>query len=74
MHERSMLGTSHGLGNDLAIPVTCPAISDSWDAVLNSAGLQSGSPRDVPLWHGNYFELKPMETLQAHQELNSPPQ
>lgn len=39
MDERSILGTSHSLGDDLAIPVACPPISDYRDAALQSAGV-----------------------------------
>lgn len=43
-------------------------VEDTWkDQAVE--GVQNKPPWDVPLWHVNYFELKVIETVQAHRKL-----
>lgn len=41
--------------------------------ILICEGVQNRPPQGGLLWHMNYFELKAVETLQAHKKLFSLP-
>lgn len=46
---------------------------DGGPAVTPREGVQNRPPVDVPLGHVNYFELRAIETLKAHEKLLPPP-